>query len=334
MAKRGESGLSLLIAVDKPQGMTSHDVVNRCRRIFGERRVGHTGTLDPLATGVLPLCIGPATRLDRYLTGHDKRYRATIAFGFETTTDDSEGEPTVFGEASDALLDPAYAKACLAGLVGCHDQVPPRYSAIKVNGQRAYKAAQSGQAAKLEPRPVEVYQADFVSCQIDGNAGLRTWTVDFSVSKGTYIRALARDLGRAIGFPAHLCSLQRRACGRIRIEDCLSLETIENLGVDAAIDPVAALGLRYAFADACAQAVSCGAKLSADALVLNEACELGGESSRCACTGSVVKSADGPRAGELISLVAGNKLRAIYSYGKEDGLYKPACVFSVGVARR
>ena len=116
--KRGESGLSLVVGVDKPSGMTSHDVVNRCRRIFGEKRVGHTGTLDPLASGVLPICIGPATRLGAYLTGHDKAYRATIAFGVGTDTDDCEGTVTRTGQAPVEAGDRSFAEQMVAQMLG------------------------------------------------------------------------------------------------------------------------------------------------------------------------------------------------------------------------
>ena len=121
--KRGQSGLSLLVAIDKPLGMSSHDVVNACRRIYGERRVGHTGTLDPLATGLLPICVGPATRLDNYLTGHDKGYRVSIGFGFETTTDDVEGQICSEGPIEEHLKDTAFAASFIESLIGKHASI-------------------------------------------------------------------------------------------------------------------------------------------------------------------------------------------------------------------
>ena len=149
--KRGESGLSLVVGVDKPSGMTSHDVVNRCRRIFGEKRVGHTGTLDPLASGVLPICIGPATRLGAYLTGHDKAYRATIAFGVGTDTDDCEGTVTRTGEAPVEAGDRSFAEQAVEQMLGPQKQMPPAYSAIKVNGKKSYEAAREGHIIELSP---------------------------------------------------------------------------------------------------------------------------------------------------------------------------------------
>lgn len=331
--KRGESGLSLLVAIDKPSGMSSHDAVNCARRIFGERRVGHTGTLDPLATGVLPLCIGPATRLDQYMTGHDKRYRVTIAFGCETATDDAEGEPTVTGAPASSLYDEGFAREFVSGLVGAHEQVPPQYSAIKVDGKRAYQLARTGRQAELKPRPIEVYESRLASLTVDDETGMPFWSVDFSVSKGTYIRALARDVGRELGCPAHVAALQRRVAGAITLADCVSLESLERRGLDAALDPVAVLGYRYAFGDSCAKKVLTGARLDAGELALREPLALGRENAACSCTSGVVASAQPPYEGELVSVVVDNRLKAFYRYSSSEEAWKTACVFSTGVLR-
>ena len=185
MAKRGTTDLCLLLAVDKPSGMTSHDVVNRARRIFGERRIGHTGTLDPLASGVLPLCVGPATRLDNYLTGHDKSYVVSVVFGAATDTDDCEGQVIRTGEVPEEIFDPFFATTFVASLVGKSKQLPPAYSAIKVNGEKAYEAARKGRIIDLTPRDIEVYAAELLG--IYGLDGLEPprWDIAFSVSKGT-----------------------------------------------------------------------------------------------------------------------------------------------------
>ena len=135
--KRGTTDLCLVLAVDKPSGMTSHDVVSRARRIFGEKRIGHTGTLDPLASGVLPLCVGPATRLDQFLTGHDKSYVVSVVFGAATDTDDCDGEVIRTGVVPDEVFDPFFASVFVGGLVGKSKQLPPVYSAIKVGGTKA-----------------------------------------------------------------------------------------------------------------------------------------------------------------------------------------------------
>ena len=322
--KRGTSGLSLVVAVDKPIGMTSHDVVNRCRRIFNERRVGHTGTLDPLATGVLPICVGPATRLDRYMTGHDKRYRVTMRFGFETTTDDSQGDPTVAGPVGDDLLDGDFAETYVEGLVGTRKQIPPAYSAVKVGGRKAYEIARAGEEVELEPRDIEIYHSKLVE-RTRGDDGLK-WVIDFSVSKGTYIRALVRDIGRELGSPAHVSALQRRSAGKIALEECVSLDTLETLGVKAAIDPTLLLGYRIAFADDFEKQVNAGAALEMGALFEQT-------SAYCSCTSSLSPSPERPYDGELVSVIVANRLKAIYRYDAKTNRLKPDCVFSLSIAR-
>ena len=153
--KRGTTDLCLVLAVDKPSGMTSHDVVSRARRIFGEKRIGHTGTLDPLASGVLPLCVGPATRLDQFLTGHDKSYVVSVVFGAATDTDDCDGEVIRTGVVPDEVFDPFFASVFVGGLVGKSKQLPPVYSAIKVGGTKACDAARKGRVIDLAPRDIE-----------------------------------------------------------------------------------------------------------------------------------------------------------------------------------
>lgn len=331
--KRGASGLSLIVGVDKPQGMSSHDVVNRCRKIFGEKRVGHTGTLDPLATGVLPICIGPATRLDKYMTSHDKRYRVSIGFGFETTTDDSAGEPTDSAPVPAYLYDEDFARERVASLIRKHSQVPPLYSAIKINGKKAYEIARAGGEIDLEPRIVEVYEADLVEIK-EGEDGLALqWVVDLSVSKGTYIRSLARDLGREVMCPAHVASLERRVAGRVTLDHCVSLESLERLQQQAALDPVKVLGYRFAFADDYEKFVTSGAKLFPNQVVLYEPLEMEQSGHDCPCTSSIQKSSNPPADGELASIVIANRLKAIYEYAESTNLWTPSCVFSTSIFR-
>ena len=330
-SKRGTSGLSLVVPVNKPTGMTSHDVVNRCRRIFGERRVGHTGTLDPLATGVLPICVGPATRLDRFLTSHEKRYRVTIGFGFETETDDIEGAPTTRGSVGGDMLDGAFAEAYVAGLVGKHMQVPPRYSAIKKDGKKAYELARAGVDVELEARPIEVFESVLVD-RFEEDGMLR-WVVDFSVSKGTYIRSLVRDIGRELGARAHVVALERRQSGLLSLDECVSLESLESLGAEAAIDPVRLLGFRVLFADDCEKAVCNGGKLSAVRSVLFEPEGCACRDEHCACTNSLVESTRPLEDGEHVSVILANRLKAIYRFDAESGALKPDCLFSIGVSR-
>lgn len=160
MGKRKPSELNLLLAIDKPVGITSHDVVSKVRRALNERRVGHAGTLDPLASGVMIVGVGQATRLLGRITLDRKRYLSRIMFGAETTTDDAEGEVTRTAPMSDDLLSPMFAKQLLADFVGELDQVPPAFSAISVDGVRSYKRARAGEDVELPARTIEVYSAD------------------------------------------------------------------------------------------------------------------------------------------------------------------------------
>jgi tRNA pseudouridine55 synthase len=211
--------LSAILNVDKPPGMTSHDVVNVVRRVVGQRKVGHAGTLDPMATGVLLLCLGQATRVAEYLMAGRKRYRATIALGASTDTYDAEGQIVRGGGRTD--FDRDEIDRALAAFVGRIEQVPPIYSAIKRQGQPAYKLARRGQEVELAPRLVEIDELVVLD-----------WTppclvVEVACSHGTYIRALAHDLGRHLGCGGYLQALVRLRSGHFTLEDAVSLERIE-----------------------------------------------------------------------------------------------------------
>ncbi len=241
MARRTPSQLNMLLAVDKPVGCTSHDVVSQCRRALHERRIGHAGTLDPMASGVMVVGVGQATRLLGMLTLDTKSYVADISFGVETNTDDAEGEAVRTVPVAPELHDLAYARKQLAAMLGPQMQVPPAFSAISVNGVRAYKSAREGNAVDLPPRPVEVYAADLIA--VSGEGDTCVWTVAFSVSKGTYIRALARDLGRACDSAAHISALRRTASGVVSIGACHAVEELSaESAAGFALDPIAALG--------------------------------------------------------------------------------------------
>ncbi|HEY2066819.1 MAG TPA: tRNA pseudouridine(55) synthase TruB [Gemmatimonadaceae bacterium] len=205
-----------LLLVDKPAGVTSHDVVLAARRAFGESRIGHAGTLDPFATGLLVLLLGRATRLLPYLDGVPKEYQARIAFGRETDTDDLDG--TAVREAPPPA-DDAIAEA-IAKLTGSLDQIPPAYSAKRVGGRRAYRAARGGETLTLAPARVEVLGWHDVSR--DGDA----LDARISCGGGTYIRALARDLGRLTGSAAHLVALRRLRSGPFRVDDAATLDRL------------------------------------------------------------------------------------------------------------
>ncbi|MEQ8328957.1 MAG: tRNA pseudouridine(55) synthase TruB [Longimicrobiales bacterium] len=225
-----------VLPVDKHPGPTSHDVVARARRALGIRKIGHTGTLDPFASGLMLLCVGKATRIAEYLTGMPKTYEATARLGVRTETLDTEGSPT--GEAVDpsAVTEDAIEDA-LAALRGPIDQVPPQYSAKKVGGVAMHRRARQGEQVVLEPRRVVVHELVLLSW--DG-ADLR-----FRVrcSSGTYVRALARDVGDSLSVGAHLTALRRTSVGAFDVADALDQERLDDPEAVAGawLDPLAAL---------------------------------------------------------------------------------------------
>ena len=208
-----ESGL---VVVDKPGGMTSHDVVSRVRRLAGTRKVGHAGTLDPMATGVLVLGVNRATRLLGHLMLTEKAYEATIRLGVATSTDDAEGEVLQTRAVDEVTADAV--RDALARFVGEIDQVPTAVSAIKVGGRRAYERGRAGEQVQLEPRRVTVHE--LVVHGVDG-ADVR---ISVRCSSGTYIRAIARDLGAALGVGGHLTALRRTAVGDFTLAGARTLE--------------------------------------------------------------------------------------------------------------
>ncbi|MFJ6197187.1 tRNA pseudouridine(55) synthase TruB [Micromonospora sp. NPDC092111] len=229
-----------LIVVDKSGGMTSHDVVARIRRLARTRRVGHGGTLDPMATGVLVIGVGRATRLLTYVIGAGKSYTATVRLGQATVTDDAEGDvisTTPAGELTDAAVHQAFGP-----LTGEIDQVPSAVSAIKINGERAYKRVREGEAVELPARRVTVSRLDVLAIRRD-RPDLVDVDVDVTCSSGTYIRALARDAGLALGVGGHLTALRRTAVGGFTLAEAATLDELEqrapevvNLPLDAAAD--------------------------------------------------------------------------------------------------
>ena len=219
-----------VLLVDKPAGMTSHDVVAIARRALGERRIGHAGTLDPFATGLLVLLVGRATRLLPYVTGEPKVYEATIRFGRETTTDDLEGDEVRIADLpEDAAVDDAIPQ-----LTGTILQRPPAFSAKQVGGVRAHAAARRGEALELAPVPVRVHAWTILARR---RADL---DVRITCGGGTYIRALARDLGRATGSAAHLARLRRTRSGAFDVADAVSTERLATVG-GTLLPPIAAV---------------------------------------------------------------------------------------------
>ena len=227
---RGTTGLDGILILAKPPGPTSHDMVALVRRLTGVRRVGHGGTLDPFASGVLPIFLGQATRVVEYHLGDRKTYRATICFGARSTTDDLEGELAPSGVAPDrAKVDVAFG-----GFRGQLEQRPPAFSAIKVAGRRSYALARAGVTPELKSRSVTIHRFDLVDW--DGTDPERPIAVaEVECSAGTYVRALARDLGEAVGSAAYLGALVRTASGPFRVDDAVALDTVR----DTAADPEA-----------------------------------------------------------------------------------------------
>ena len=235
-----------VLVVDKPTGWTSHDVVARVRRLAGTRKVGHAGTLDPLATGVLPIALGEATKTVPHLVDASKAYRFTIAWGSSTTTDDREGEVTATSEVRPAR---AQVEAVLPRFIGEIQQTPPAFSAIKVAGERAYNLARAGAAPELSARAVTILTA-----RVSGVPDADHVQIEIDSGKGTYVRALARDLAQALGTRGHVSELRRTRVGRFEEESAVTLAKLEELvyegrgseallPVETALDGIPALAL-------------------------------------------------------------------------------------------
>ena len=237
MSERPEVGDGILV-VDKPLEWTSHDVVGRCRRLLGTRRVGHAGTLDPAATGVLVLGANRGTKFLTHLVAHDKAYTATIRLGVATITDDAQGDPLGAPVDATGVGDEALARA-VAALSGDIAQVPSSVSAIKVDGKRSYARVRGGEAVELPPRPVTVSR--FTVLARRPVEGFLDVDVEVEVSSGTYVRALARDLGAALGVGGHLTALRRTRSGPFAIAEARTLEAVE---ADPRVVPLAEVARR------------------------------------------------------------------------------------------
>ena len=247
--------------VDKPAGWTSHDVVARCRRIYGQRRVGHSGTLDPGATGILLVGLGRATRLLRFLTDLPKTYTADLVLGVATSTLDNEGEETGRWDMSGVTPDAIVAAA--AALTGPIMQVPPMVSAVRVGGRRLHELAREGIEVERAPRPVTVWRFD-----VEATTDPLVWRMAVTCSSGTFVRVLAADVGAALGGGAHLRGLRRTAIGSFAVERALPLDAIEADPAAAVLTSADALGdYRSVAVDAeTAALVAHGRPLAADVL--------------------------------------------------------------------
>jgi tRNA pseudouridine55 synthase len=244
-ARKGQS-IHGWVNLDKPVGLSSAQAVARVRRIFNAAKAGHAGTLDPLASGILPIALGEATKAVPYLVAHDKVYRFTVRWGIATETDDREGRIIA---TSDTRPSAADIEHVAARFVGSIEQMPPAYSSVKIEGTRAYRLARQGKAVAVAPRRVTVARLLLVDRPDDDHA-----TIEAVVGKGTYIRALARDLGYALGTQAHVSALRRLAVGGFRVDGAISLEKLEVLGhsagasehllaVETALDDIPALAV-------------------------------------------------------------------------------------------
>jgi tRNA pseudouridine55 synthase len=254
-----------LVVVDKPAGLTSHDVVARVRRLAGTRRVGHAGTLDPMATGVLLVGIGRATRLLGHLALHDKDYLATMRLGVTTSTDDAQGESVAHTPADQ--LDAGDVAAAMKAFTGEIEQRPPAVSAIKVDGVRAYSRARAGEEVVLASRQVTVSRFEATEFRPDAELGVFDVDVEVTCSSGTYIRALARDVGTALGVGGHLAALRRTRVGAFDLSSARTLTDLETDFTLTPLDDVAASTFARRDLDAEeALALSHGAKLPASGM--------------------------------------------------------------------
>ena len=214
MARRAVHGVLLL---DKPLGLSSNDALQKARRLLNAEKAGHTGTLDPLASGLLPLCFGAATKFSQASLDADKRYTATLRLGVTTTTGDLEGGVV---ERRDVAVDRAAIDAVLVRFIGAIDQCPPMHSALKHEGKALYEYARAGTEVEREARTVTIHRIDIVAGDHD------VWIVDVRCSKGTYIRTLAEDIGKELGCGAHLAALRRTASGPLTLEDAHTVEEL------------------------------------------------------------------------------------------------------------
>ncbi len=231
---RAPAGPGGVLLVDKPSGPTSHAVVERIRRALVAAKAGHAGTLDPAATGLLVICADDAVKLQHWLADGDKGYEATVAFGAATDTEDADGQVVERGDPLGLQADPL--EAALRGFVGEIEQLPPMYSAVRVGGRRLHEAARAGDPVERSLRRVAVHALTLRSLSPAGEDGLREARIEVHCGKGTYVRTIAADLGRALGVPAHLRALRRTMAGHFRVDDAMGLQELEELG---AKDPAA-----------------------------------------------------------------------------------------------
>lgn len=213
-----------IIIINKPKNCTSHDIVRRAKKILN-KKVGHTGTLDPNATGVLPLLIGKGTELSKYLINHDKTYEAVLKLGEKTDTADSEGEVVEAKGVQPSNLEKENVKKVLKALIGKQEQIPPMYSAIKVNGKKLYEYARKGEKIEIEPRKIEIYNLELINVDVEK----QEITYRVKCSKGTYIRTLCEQIAENLGTVGYMKELKRTQVGEFKIENAISIDELENI---------------------------------------------------------------------------------------------------------
>ncbi|APH05214.1 tRNA pseudouridine(55) synthase TruB [Bacillus weihaiensis] len=216
-----------VLLLNKPAGMTSHDCVAKMRKLAKTKKVGHTGTLDPDVTGVLPLCLGRATKIVEYLTASHKTYEAEVTIGFSTTTEDASGE-IVDSKKVEGELVPTQVNEVLSSLEGTIEQTPPMYSAVKINGKKLYEYARAGIEVERPTRKITINECKLIS-DINNSKGLSTFRFRVTCSKGTYVRTLAVMIGEKLGYPAHMSHLIRTKSGQFSLEECLTFEEVEQI---------------------------------------------------------------------------------------------------------
>lgn len=215
-----------VLLLDKPAGMTSHDCVNRVRRILKTKKVGHTGTLDPNVTGVLPICVGRATKISQFLTASVKEYIGEVTLGFSTTTEDADGE-VVATKKVERQLTTAEVLQVLRAMIGTQIQVPPMYSAVKVKGKKLYEYARAGLEVQRPQREVTIYELEMLSDLLEVSPGMIKFSFRVKGSKGLFVRTVAVTIGEALGYPAHMSDLRRIASGTFEISNCVTFEKLE-----------------------------------------------------------------------------------------------------------
>lgn len=296
------------LVLDKPVGLSSNDALTRIKKILHPEKVGHAGTLDPLASGCLPLAFGEATKTVPFAMDGRKVYRFTVRWGIETATDDTEGETVA---VSDIRPEPDDIAAVLPEFTGTISQVPPIFSAIKVEGARAYDLARSGEAVELEARPVEIHRLWLVECPSADEA-----VFEVECGKGTYVRALARDLGRRLGTCGHVTALRRLLVGPFAEEDMIPLETLEDLGQCAP-----GMGLDEAHASVILPVATALDDIPALAVSRQDAARLRNGQ------GVLLRGRDAPAFKGLVSVTAHGELVALGEI--ERGELRPRRVFNI-----